>query len=276
MLKLLFALLLAANGLLFAYQQGHLSAWVGESREPARMTRQMNADQVKLVTANANANVSAGGKAAANGNGAGTPAAASESYPEQMMAAANAKTDVKADIKPDAKADMKPDPKADLKADPKADPAKRPEIAACTEVGNFVEADAKRFEAQLAPLALGPRLSRRAIQENGGYMVFIPPQGSKEGADRKVQELRRRNVTDFFVIQENSNLHWAISLGIFKTEDAAKARLAQLNQQDVRSARIGPHTTTRIAFQLRGLDAPGKERVEKIKAGFPQQAIRGC
>lgn len=156
--------------------------------------------------------------------------------------------------------------------------AKKPELVACTEIGNFLPPDAKRFEQQLITLGLGDRQSRRNIQEIASHMVYIPPQGDKEGADRKVAELRQLGISNFFVIQDNSNLRWGISLGIFKTETAAKNHLANLTRQGVRNARIGARSVTsnKLAYQLRNLDPATKARLDQIKADFPNQEMRSC
>ena len=151
-------------------------------------------------------------------------------------------------------------------------------VAACTEVGSFDEADAKKFETQLATLSLGDRLTRRPILEGTRHIVYIPPQGSKEGADKKAAELKKLGIEDFFVIQDNSPLQWGISLGVFKTEDAAKKHLAELAVKGVRSARVGAHgaATNKVAFQLRGLDAAAQTSLQKIKEGYPRQEVRDC
>jgi hypothetical protein len=153
-----------------------------------------------------------------------------------------------------------------------------PSIAACTEVGAFDETEAKKFETQLAALSLGDRLSRRALSDGTRRMVYIPPLGSKEAADKKAAELKRFGVEDFFVIQDNSPLQFGISLGIFKSEEAAKKHLADLAQKGVRSARIGLHgaATGKIAFQLRGLNTATQASLQKIKEGFPRQDIHDC
>ena len=49
MLKLFFWLLLAVNGLLFAYERGYLESIFPSGREPARMASQLNAAKVKIV-----------------------------------------------------------------------------------------------------------------------------------------------------------------------------------------------------------------------------------
>jgi hypothetical protein len=162
---------------------------------------------------------------------------------------------------------------------PAAPPAvKKVELVACTEIGNFLPPEAKRFEQQLITLALGDRQSRRNIQEIASHMVYIPPQGDKEGADRKVAELRQLGISNFFVIQDNSSLRWGISLGIFKTETAAKNHLANLARQGVHNARIGARSVTsnKLAYQLRNLDPATKARLDQIKADFPAQEMRSC
>lgn len=152
------------------------------------------------------------------------------------------------------------------------------ETLACTEIGNFDTADAKRFETQLTALALGDKVSRRTVQEVASYMVFIPSQGSKELADKKVGELRRMGITDSYIIQDGTELRWAISLGVFKSEEAARAQLAALAQQGVRSARLGPYsvTSSRVAFQLHRLDVDAKARLAKIASDFPHQHEHAC
>jgi len=146
------------------------------------------------------------------------------------------------------------------------------------EVGNFDATEAKRFETQLASLSLGNRLTRNQTQENARYMVYIPPLANKDMADKKAAELKRMGIEDFFVIQDHSALQWGISLGIFKSEEAARNHLAALNKKGVHSARVNAHNsaTDKIVFQLRGLDAPARNSLNKIKSNFPHQELREC
>lgn len=156
--------------------------------------------------------------------------------------------------------------------------AKKFEVIACTEFGNFNPDEAIRFGAQLASLAPAAKVSQRALQEVASHMVYIPPQADKEGAEKKASELRHLGIEDFFVIQDNSSLRWGISLGVFKQEEAARAHLSRLNQKGVRSARIGQRTVTsnQVAFQLRELDAETKITIDRIKVEFPKQESRRC
>jgi hypothetical protein len=158
--------------------------------------------------------------------------------------------------------------------------APKPEAIACMEIGKFTEADAKRFEKQLAPLELGEHQSR----DNGGaaeitnHIVYIPPQGSKEGADKKAGELKNLGVTNFFIISDASPLKWGISLGVFKSENAAKTLLAALQKQGVNSARImarGPQTN-KVTFQFKDIDLAVKMKLEKVIEKYPSVDAASC
>jgi hypothetical protein len=136
---------------------------------------------------------------------------------------------------------------------------------ACIDVGSFSPGEARRFESRLAKLDLGERQSREAVQAQDvtSYLVNIPPQGSKEAADRKASELRNLGVTNFFVMSGDSPMKYAISLGVFKTESGAQALLAQLNKQGVHTARITPRgpQATRYSYRFRDIEADTRERI---------------
>jgi hypothetical protein len=155
-----------------------------------------------------------------------------------------------------------------------------PPSYACTEVGNFLLADGRRFEAQVAALDLGDRQSRRNVagQDISSYMVYIPPQGSKEGADRKAGELKQLGVTNYFIMNESSPLRWGISLGVFKSETSAQSQLATLNKQGVHSARVAPRysASKQFAYQFRDLDAATRARLAEITKQFEEQELRSC
>jgi len=147
-------------------------------------------------------------------------------------------------------------------------------------VGNFLLADGRRFEAQVAALNLGDRQSRRNVagQEVSSYMVYIPPQGNKEGAERKAGELKQLGVTNYFIMNESSPLRWGISLGVFKSETSAQSQLAMLNKQGVHSARIAPRysASKQLAYQFRDLDAATRARLAEITKQFEEQELRSC
>jgi hypothetical protein len=259
LLRLAFWSLLFLNAALFAYAQGLLGTSKSNEHEPARLKRQFNTAKMTLLTRE---QAEAAAKAATPPGGADTAASGAEgasaaaSAPATPVAAAPA-----------------PAPT------PAPAPAPAPAFA-CTEIGPFDTADARRFETRLAALDLGDRQSRQTVQAQDvtSWLVHIPPQGSKEAADRKAAELRNLGVENFYIMQGDSPLKYAISLGVFKTESGAQALLAQLGKQGVHTARIAPRgpQTVHYVYRVRGLDAAARKRIEGYAERFDGAEVKSC
>lgn len=155
-----------------------------------------------------------------------------------------------------------------------------PATIACTQAGAFAAADARRFETRIARLDLGARTTRAAVpfQEVTSHLVYLPPNGGKEGADRRVVELKEKGVENFFVMQGDSPLKWAVSLGVFKTEAAAQTLVAALGKQGVRGVRVLPRGPqgTRAAWRFRDLTPDERSRVAGIADDFAGVQLRPC
>ena len=149
---------------------------------------------------------------------------------------------------------------------------------ACIEWGTFPSAEADKAAEALAMLGLGSRLVSRKVEETAGWWVFIAPQGNKANADKKVDELKRLGVPDFFIVQDEGPNKFAISLGVFRAEDAAKNYLAGIAAKGVKSALVGERETkvTKTAFRLSGLDDAANAKFEAIKKDFPGHDPREC
>jgi hypothetical protein len=150
--------------------------------------------------------------------------------------------------------------------------------AGCVEWGGFALAEAPKAEQVLAPLALGARLSQRRSEENAGWWVFIPPQGNRAGALKKTAELKALGVDDYFVLQDEGKMRWAVSLGVFSTEEAARNRFEALRARGVRSAQTGERDTqvSKMWFQVRGADAALQARLRESAQAFPGTEVRDC
>jgi len=149
---------------------------------------------------------------------------------------------------------------------------------ACSEWGGFAIAEAPKAEQALAPLALGARLVQRRSDETAGWWVFIPPQGNRATALKKTAELKALGIDDYFILQDEGKMRWAVSLGIFSTEEAAKNRLEALRAKGVRSAQTGDRDTavSKIWFQVRGADAALLAKLRESAQGFPGTEVRDC
>ena len=165
-----------------------------------------------------------------------------------------------------------------MTARPTAPAAAAPLALKCLEWGSFTLADAPRAEKALEPLALGARLAQRRTEEAAGWWVFIPPQGTRPAALRKAAELKALSIDDYFIVQEDGPYRWALSLGVFRTEDAAQARLATLRAQGVRSAQVGPRETLvpKVWLQVKGVDGALHARLKDAARGIEGSELREC
>lgn len=148
----------------------------------------------------------------------------------------------------------------------------------CIEWGSFTLADAPRAEKALEPLALGGRLAQRRTEEGAGWWVFIPPQGSRPAAVKKATELKTLSVEDYFIVQEEGPYRWALSLGVFRTEEAAQARLAALRAQGVRSAVVGARETLvpKVWLQVKAVDGALHARLREAAKAIEGSELREC
>lgn len=151
-------------------------------------------------------------------------------------------------------------------------------LGGCLEWGSFSVADAGRAEKALEPLSLGSRLGMRRTEEATGWWVFIPSQGSRQAALRKAAELKSLAVDDYFIVQEEGEFRWALSLGVFRSEESAQARLATLREQGVRSAQVGPRETVvpKVWLQVKGVDAALESRLKDIARQVEGSELRSC
>jgi hypothetical protein len=240
-LRFVFWSLLFLNAALFVFAQSVMGSSKGSEEERARIKPQLEPARLTLLT-----NEQA--QAAKTAPAAAASPAASAAAPTASTASAAAPEAAKA--------------------------------LACIDVGTFSAGEAKRFESRLAPLDLGERQSRQAVQAQDvtSYLVNIPPQASKEAADRKAAELRGLGVDNFFIMQSDSPMKYAISLGVFKTETGAQTLLAQLNKQGVHSARITPRgpQATRFSYRFRDIDEDARERIVKVADAVSSAETKNC
>ena len=173
-----------------------------------------------------------------------------------------------------------PKPVATIKPEPPP-PASPPISLKCLEWGSFTLTDVSRAEKSLEPLSLGTRLAQRRTEETAGWWVFIPPQkvaNQRQAALRKAAELRSLGVEDYFIVQEEGQHRWALSLGVFRTEDAAQARLAALRSQGVRTAVVGARETVvpKVWLQVKGVDAALEAKLKDITVQVESTELRTC
>jgi hypothetical protein len=113
-----------------------------------------------------------------------------------------------------------------------------PPPEACRRIEGLPLADADRLRQALEGAGLRARV--QANEEKPGYWVYIPVFAAQAAAEKKAGELRALGVNDFHVVQEGGG--FAVSLGLFAEEGAAKDFLQQLGKKGVKSARLDVKT----------------------------------
>lgn len=274
--------LLLANGVLLAAQRGlfgpePLSGWGETRREPQRARHEMGAERLKLVASRAPA-----GPAMALETGA-------DNVAEKVAATAAEKTAATAaDKAPATAAEKTAATAADKAPATAADKTATAGEKAAATAADKATATAAEKSALLAPQALAARVSDKlpgatgpVCMEIGGFSaqavrqvvsalaadkalqveqferqgqvrwwIHLQPQATKEDVDRKLAELRRRNVTDYAIVPGDG---YTISLGVFKERERAEQYLATLREQGVRTAVLSdmPHGPTRQWLRVR-------------------------
>lgn len=126
-----------------------------------------------------------------------------------------------------------------------------PAKAACRLVTGLPPAAAESFKAALA--GNGIAVDIKLSEETESYWVHLPPQPNLAAAEKKAVELITLGVTDFYIVQDAGPARFALSLGLFKNQEAATEFLKDLTRRGVRSARIEvrdkPLQTARIEVQ---------------------------
>ncbi len=148
--------------------------------------------------------------------------------------------------------------------------------ANCAEWGEFSGEDLANAQQALAGLKLGDKLSQRSVAQHHAFWVYIPPIKKRAEVARKIAQLKERKVKDYFVVQEKGKWHNAISLGVFKTQEAAQKYLASLRAKDVRSAKVGERASTLkfTVFVMAGLDAAASDKLKSLQKNFPDSQLK--
>ena len=143
--------------------------------------------------------------------------------------------------------------------------------AVCIEWGALAGTDVARADAALAKLDLPAALVQRAVTDAGGYWVYLPPVRSQAQLDRNIGQLSALGITEFFVVQDATPWRNAISLGIFKNEDAARSFLEALRAKGVQSAVAARRENflKQIAYFVREPNESTVAKLADLQRDFP-------
>lgn len=152
-----------------------------------------------------------------------------------------------------------------------------PDTPVCLEWGDFSGADLTRATAALSVLQLGDKLSQYQVEHAIGYWVYIPPLKDKAAVTQKIAQLKARGIEEYFVVPDAGPWLNAISLGVFKTQEAAQSFLDDLRRtRDVHSAQMGERASKlkTTVFVLNGLDAATVAELTKMQKDFSGSTLK--
>jgi hypothetical protein len=155
----------------------------------------------------------------------------------------------------------------------------RDRLRTCVEWGAFTVADAVRAERNIDGLGAGLKYTERRVE--GGpttWWVYVAPQANRRAADRIAEDLKRAGVADFYVVQEDTKLANAISLGLFSSEGAATARRDQIAKLGVRDIVVQARESgaTRVYVRVRDVPAAVMPRLAALRGEFAATEMRDC
>lgn len=249
-LRGLFFFLLLANVAFFAWT--HNSGSADNGHEPQRLEKQIDADKLKIIP----------------------PEPEAAPTPESIKAPEPSKSSTPEPSKAPPPAATPPAPSAAAPALKPASVAAGPAAPTlqCSALTGLTLAEAKRLQADIGSRAPDAHTSLQATKETASYWVFIPPLGSKAAGDKKMKELTQLGITDSFLIQDAGPNQFAISLGVFSSEEGAKTRLQDLNKKGVRSARTDQRNKGSDSARLE-IHADG-ETLSKLLQQFGSKTTR--
>lgn len=152
----------------------------------------------------------------------------------------------------------------------------KPNSLACLEWGDFSGSDLTRAIAALTALQLGDKLSRYQVEHDTGYWVYIPPLKNKAATNKKIGELKARGITEYFIVQNAGQWRNAISLGVFKTQEAAQHFLDEMRSKNVRSAQIGQRASKFkvTLFRLNGVGILTEVKLNSMQKDFAGSELK--
>ena len=122
----------------------------------------------------------------------------------------------------------------------------------------------------------GVQIQERKSEKPTSWRVVLPPQGSAAAANRRLDSLQQAGVDDAFVIRDPGPLQWGISLGLFRSEESAEKRLAELRSKNVKGAQIVTRTVPVIELSYQCPPSVAGDLRRRIQARFPQLSIDAC
>lgn len=216
--------------------------------EPDRLNTQLSPDFIRVLPP-----------------GASTPAAASAPVSAPITVLAVSSAPVAADSPPAA--EQSPSAaQSTVLAEAASAPAPTPSVEVDENKCVVVKGLSDEAFAQMAARAGkvdGKLKTKLSTPGATTYWVHIPPDGGKEGAEKRLEVLQRNNVDDYLMVRDAGENQYAISLGLFHDEALAKRRLATLRDMGFSTPIITVRSSSPQRLEISGAGSS----VDKFLAG---------
>ena len=263
MLRWVVGLLLLANGVYYAWTQGHLAS-LGfaptEQREPERLKGQIQPEVLRLLNAPRPAEAPPQPAAAVE-------TSATQPDEEATLASNGAES---ADVAP------RPDGATDVPSAPTPPPLPPAIATACWHASSFDESQAGVLRRALPSLGLPKGSWRLEEARSGGRWGVYMGRYNDELLERKKEELRELKIE--FRTLTAPPLGNGLALGTFSSEDAAEQGLKNVTRKGVRSARVAQERDPTTAYTLRLPSITDDERaaVQSLGSALAGKTLRSC
>jgi hypothetical protein len=150
----------------------------------------------------------------------------------------------------------------------------------CLEAGPFAADEIGGADAALQAALPGELRSSVAtvkLDKPGQWIVYMGKYPNRDALLKKIEELKRRNVT-YDEVRSPPSLDGGLSLGRFDDRASAERALAQFGQQGIHTARVVEISPAGATFLLRAANADGAlaARLSGLKADALGKGFAEC
>jgi len=152
--------------------------------------------------------------------------------------------------------------------------------AQCLEAGPFAADEIGGADAALQaalPAELRSRVATVKLDKPGQWMVYMGKYPNRDALQKKIDELKRRNVS-YDEVRAPPSLEGGLSLGRFDDRAGAERALAQFGQQGIQTARVVEVSPAGATFLLRAAaaDSTLAARLSGLKADALGKGFAEC
>ena len=149
-------------------------------------------------------------------------------------------------------------------------------VQSCLEFGPLSDEEAARARQSLSVGGVLERTAQAPMMVPASWWVHVPPRRSLLQAENEVARLRAAGMRDAYVVLEQGDMRFAVALGVFRTEEAARRAADQIRSRGFGSVVVGrrEQQIRLTAFYVREPSDADLGELERLRTAFPGTAVR--